>query len=726
MSYIKGSVKQFIYESDKGFIVGLFKVNDSDNLDAYLNKSIIFTGTFHQLKLNMDYIFNGDLIEHPKFGEQYLVTSYEQIMPESTNGIISFLSSKLFPGVGVKLATDIVNALGDNVLDLIISNYQNLLIVPKMTEKKALKIQQILNKENESYKIIINLQNMGFTMSEASKIYKVYKEAALKILDDNIYNVISDVEGISFLTVDKVAALKEISENDERRIEACILYIINDLCLTNGDTYADIHDIYNGVINYLNFDFLIDDFNYRILKLNKDGLIIIEDDRYYLKKYYDSEVKNAKFINTLLSNPKDLNESLDHQIQTLEKEYRLKYNEKQKNAIKSSFNENFLIITGGPGTGKTTIIRAIVEIYIRFSKLRSEKAHLEMALLAPTGRAAKRIMETTGVTAMTIHKFLKWNKETNEFGVNENNKADVKFVIVDEVSMIDNFLLTNLFTGLPSNIKLIFVGDHNQLPSVGPGDVLKDLINSKKIKTIELNDLYRQKEGSYIISLAHEIKDGIIDNDFTKKRDDYNFIEASKGDIKTYILKLCENAIQKGYSYKDIQVLVPMYKGINGIDSMNGMLQDVFNPKADRKNTFISNNVEYRVGDKVLQIKNNNDLNVSNGDIGVIRSINLKDSEYTIEIDFSYDIIEFSKKDFEDIRLGYAISIHKAQGSEFDIVVMPMDSAYSRMLYRKLIYTGITRAKKTLMIVGEKDAFIKAIMNNKERIRKTSLSRRLE
>jgi exodeoxyribonuclease V alpha subunit len=726
MTYIKGNLKQIIYKTDKGFIVGLFKVTDTDTMDQYLNRNVTFTGTFHDLKMDMDYILYGDLVEHPKYGEQFLVTTYEQIMPESTNGIISFLSSKLFPGVGVKLATNIVNTLGNNVLDMIMDDYHHLLIVPSMTEKKALKIRDILKRESASYKIIINLQNMGFSMNEASKIYNYYKETTMTIIEDNIYELVIDIDGIGFLTVDKIAAQREIEENDERRIKACITYIMSDLCMVNGNIYNDIEDIYLGVSSYLNFEFSMDDFNYYLLKLNKENKIIIEDNRYYLTDYHKMEVYNAKFLKKLLSDSNESFNNIDKYIKQLEKEDNIKYNEKQKLAIKTSFLKNFLVITGGPGTGKTTIIKAIINLYTNLFNITKERASEEMALLAPTGRAAKRIMETTGVSAMTIHKFLKWNKETNDFGVNEFHKAEVKFVIVDEVSMIDNSLLFHLFEGLPNNIKMIFVGDHNQLPSVGPGEILKDLINSLEVPVIELNDLYRQKENSYIITLAHNIKNGIIPTDYETKRSDYNFIEARKGDIKDYIVKLCEKALSKGYSHSEIQVLIPMYKGINGIDNINNTLQDIFNPYNEKSLTFTHNNVTYRIGDKVLQIKNNNDLNISNGDIGIIENIIYSDDEYTILINFNDEIFEYTKKDFDDIRLGYAISIHKAQGSEFDIVIMPMDLAYNRMLYRKLIYTGVTRAKTSLMIVGEKEAFERSILNQREEKRKTSLSERLK
>ncbi|MDD2495928.1 MAG: ATP-dependent RecD-like DNA helicase, partial [Tissierellia bacterium] len=339
MTYIKGNIKHIIFKSDTGFTVGLFKVLDTDDesIMSYLNKSITFTGTFNDLNNNVDYILYGDLVEHPKYGEQFLVNAYEQIMPESTNGIISFLSSKVFPGVGVKLATHIVDTLGDNALDLINEDYHNLLLVPTMTEKKALKIQTILKRESASYKIIINLQTMGFSMNEASKIYKYYKESTMPIIEDNIYTVVSDIEGIGFLTVDKIAFQREILSDDERRINACILYIMSELCMNDGNIYNDLEDIYLGVTNYLHFDFSLEDFKLYLSKLSLENKIVIDEDRYYLREYYDSEVYNAKFVMKLLKGSSESFGNLDVYIHKLEGDYGLKYNEKQRLAIKDSF-----------------------------------------------------------------------------------------------------------------------------------------------------------------------------------------------------------------------------------------------------------------------------------------------------------------------------------------------------------------------------------------------------
>ena len=449
---------------------------------------------------------------------------------------------------------------------------------------------------------------------------------------------------------------------------------------------------------------------------NKIDIISIYDKEYplILKNIYDIETSIAKKI-TILSNKekKELKHSNTF-IDTLEKIFDIKYNKLQKQAIISSLENKINIITGGPGTGKTTIIKGIVELYKQINLLTFDSLTKDVALLAPTGRAARRITETTNFKAVTIHKFLKWDKATDTFQVNKYNKSDAKIVIIDESSMIDMFLFNSLLEGLTDDVRIILVGDYNQLPSVLPGQILKDLIDSDIIPVVKLNELYRQKEDSYIVSLANEVKNGNLEENFTLKKSDYNFIETKKENIEIIVSELCKKALEKGYTYNQLQVLVPMYKGANGIDNLNNKLQDIFNPKQDNKDEFIYNEVIFREGDKVLQTKNINDLEISNGDIGIIDSITKTNNNVKAIINFDGIVVEFTKKNFEDLKLGYAISIHKSQGSEFEIVIMPMDISYKRMLYRKLIYTGITRAKKSLTIVGEKEAFIYGIKRVEE------------
>ena len=382
---------------------------------------------------------------------------------------------------------------------------------------------------------------------------------------------------------------------------------------------------------------------------------------------------------------------------------------------------NVTIITGGPGTGKTTIIKAIVALLREVYKAKDE----DIALLAPTGRAAKKMMETTNLKSSTVHRYLGWDKEANKFSVNEYNPNKEKYVIVDEVSMLDTILMSSLLKGIKRDIKLILVGDYYQLPSVGQGQVLKDLIDTDIIDIVRLNCLYRQNEDSYIPILASEIKEKDLSESFLTKKDDYNFIISDNVKTIPNILFIVKNAIEKGYTDRDIQVLAPMYKSINGIDMLNKHLQKLFNPPSEKKNELVLTDIIYRVGDKVLQLINDTENNVYNGDLGYITDIidskksNSKKNE--IIVDYDGNKVTYTPDKFANIRHGYAISIHKAQGSEFPLVIMPIVNNFNRMLYNKLIYTGVTRAKKSLIIVGDPNCFINGIKNDFVDYRKTTL-----
>jgi len=414
-------------------------------------------------------------------------------------------------------------------------------------------------------------------------------------------------------------------------------------------------------------------------------------------------------------------------IEKLEKKLNITYNDDQKEAIVSSLNNNISIISGGPGTGKTTIINAIVKLYIEHNKLNNIDLIEQIALLAPTGRAAKKMSSSTGLPASTIHRYLKWNKDNNEFMINENNKNFQRLIIVDEVSMIDSALFNALLKGIHSYVKLILVGDSHQLPSVGPGLVLSDLINSDLFNYVPLNLIYRQSENSYIPYLAREIKNKDLCEEFINKKDDYNFIVTENNDIKLTIKKIIEAGIKKGYDENNLQILAPMYKGDNGIDNLNKMLCDIFNP--DEGTPKINyGEVTYKIGDKVLQLVNDADNNVFNGDIGFIRNITTHNNiqkKDTITIDFDGNYVIYQKKDLKNIRHAYAITIHKSQGSEFDHVIMPISFNYGSMLYNKILYTGVSRAKKSLLLIGNPNAFYKGIMNDYGDLRKTTLKERI-
>ena len=729
MTYIKGNYRGSIYESDKGYIIGLFKIKETDDeqLEIYINKTITFTGYFDLLNIDENYIFKGEVIEHPKYGLQYKVNEFERIKPDDVDGIIEFLSSDLFKGIGEKLATKIVKILGKNTLNLILEDKMNLYKIPKISEKKVDIIYNTLLKYEESHKIVVYLTELGFTMKEALAIYNKYKDKTIIEIEYNIYNLIDNIDGINFIKIDSIAKNMNISLDDERRIEACIYYMITLLTYNNGDTYLTKDEICYNTFKFLKFEVtFIDKY---LQKLEYEEKIIIIDDKYYLKEIYASEIYIAEKIKKLLKNKKSKYTDLDKKISLLEKDNGILYNDEQKEAIISSLENNITIITGGPGVGKTTIIKAIVDLYISINHLTEEEIEQNIRLLSPTGRASKRMSEQTFLKASTIHRFLKWDKENNTFGVNEYNKEYCNLVIIDEVSMIDTLLLESLFKGLTNNIKLVMVGDYNQLPSVGPGFVLKDMIDSNKIPVIKLERLYRQNNNSYIPVLAKEIKENDLSQDFMIPKDDFTFLECSSNSIRSNLVDICTKLIDKKYTYKRVQIMAPMYASINGIDNLNKLMQEVFNPKDELKKEIISGDVIFRENDKILQLVNLPDKNVYNGDIGIIDKIILaKDSESKkneIIVNYDGNYVTYLPKDLVYIKHGYVISIHKSQGSEFEFVILPICNSYNRMLYKKIMYTAVTRAKRKLLIIGDKDAFIYSISNDNEIIRKTTLLDRL-
>ena len=729
MNYIKGNYKNSIYENNN-FVIGLFKVIETniDSMEDYIGKTITFKGNFDLLNHNELYFFYGNTVIHPKYGFQFDVESYERIKPEGKDGIIEYLSSSMFKGIGKSLAKKIVDTLGVDALDKIVEDKKVLYKVPKLNMKKAELIYDTLIKYEESQKIIVNLNNLGFNMNDSLEIYNYYKKNTLKILEHNPYQIIEDIDTINFPKLDEISINLDIDPFDNRRIEACIIYVMKELSFKNGDTYSYFDEIVSSLNSYNHTNIDVNLINECMNNLESDLKIVIEGDKYYLIDIYDAEVHIASKIKYLVNKETNNFVKIDKYINELEKINDIKYNDVQKEAIKKSINNNITIITGGPGVGKTTIIKAILDVYKKVFNLKVDELDERVALLAPTGRASKRMMESTSFKALTIHRFLKWNKETNSFGVNEYNPDFHNLIIIDEVSMIDNNLMDNLLKGLTTNIKLVLVGDYNQLPSVGAGNILRDLINSKKIDTVHLNYLYRQKSDSYIPVLAREIKDNNLGN-FLENKDDYRFIKCDSNNIKKALIDTCNMAIIKGFDYRRVQVMAPMYAGVNGIDNLNKVLQEVFNPKNSNKKEIKYGDVIYREGDKVLQLLNIPDSNVYNGDIGIIKNIlepfESSSGKKEVVIDFDGIIVHYETKDLVNIKHGFIMSIHKSQGSEFELVIMTICKSYRRMLYRKLIYTGITRAKRKLIIIGSSEAFKYSVENSQEIKRKTDLLNKL-
>lgn len=724
MGFIKGNFKKYIFRSDKGYSVGLFKIKDASlEYEHFKNKTVTFTGYFADLNESDIYIFNGDFTLHERYGEQFSVTSYEITLPNEKDNVIDFLSSNLFPGIGEGMATSIVKVLGDDALDKIINDNTCLSLVPRLSKKKQDIIIENLNKYENSYKTIVELNKCGFKAKDSILINNKYKNMTLDIVKENVYDLIDDIYEITFKKVDSIRANFDIADTDIRRVKAGIKYVCETVSYTLGNTYLSQSEI----VNYTKRALFIFDEEVILLSIKlliDEAFIILIDDKYFYYKLYEAENGIADRIGYLsLKNSLDM-VSLDD-IKSLEEYYNITYSEDQRLAIKEAIKSNFLVITGGPGTGKTTIIKAICKLYQDLNGFSYEDLMDNLTLLAPTGRAAKRIAEQTLLKASTIHRFLKWNKEDNTFNINEYNKSNTKFVIIDESSMIDVYLMHSLFLGLKDNTKIILIGDYNQLPSVGPGQILKDIVDSNMVNIVKLNTLYRQDENSNINQFAYNIIDNNFSYDFLNRGDDLIFIEANNDNIKDYLKDIIikyKNNLDSDFN--KFITLAPVYKGDNGIDDLNMFMQDIINPKGN-KNEILIDGMVYRCGDKVIELVNMVDENVFNGDIG--RILKIKSSgQREVLVDFDGNIVKFTPSTFANFTLGYTISIHKSQGSEFDTVIIPILNKYGIMLYRKLIYTAITRAKKKLILIGEVTALRRAIFNDRCCDRKTYLKNFLQ
>lgn len=730
-SYVKGVYYQTIFSSDSGYVIGILKLKETniEELQIFMNKTITFTGYFHELNLNDTYVLYGEMVEHPKYGLQFNVSEYDRIRPEDRDGIVEFLSSDLFRGVGEKLATQIVDVFGKDTLNKILEDKNNLLLVPKITKKKIDVIYETLVKYEESHSVIVYLTELGFAMKDALLIYNYYKGNTITVLENNIYSLLDDLTDLRFLKLDEIGPKLGISYDDERRIKAVMIYVMKNTSFQTGDTYLRKEDIFIETQRYLKFEIDYVDFDEYMKELIREEKIVQMDDDFYLKETYEAERNIVYTITKLLNKKKNTYSNLDHKIEILEQENEIQYNKKQKEAIIKALENNIFIITGGPGTGKTTIIKAIIALYQDIHGYNDLEMDDKLQLLAPTGRASKRMSESTLHPASTIHRYLKWNKETNSFSVNEKNKDFSEFIIIDEVSMIDTPLFDSLFKGITDHVQLILVGDFYQLPSVGIGQILKDMVESGKIETVELDELYRQNEHSYIPILAKEIRENELTFDHIQ-RSDYQFLVCSHQSLIENIKKVSYQIIQKGYDYKKFQIMAPMYRGIHGIDALNRELQNIFNPKDSFKNEFLSGDTLFRENDKILQLVNMPEENIFNGDLGYIEEIvDAKKSESKkteIYVNFDGHIVCYLPSDLYKIRHGFVISVHKSQGSEFEFVLLPMSNSYKRMLYRKLIYTAVTRAKKKLVLIGEEEAFIFGVSNNSESTRNTKLKEKLE
>lgn len=714
---VKGVFKKNIFRNEETcYTISLFSIKEiynEEQLDESV-KNITIIGFFQNINYHDTYIIEGNKVSN-KYGIQYQINSYEICPKETRHEIINFLSSDLFKGIGESIATKIFDQYKEESLDKILSDYNCLLCIKGITKEKAIQIQEVLKNYSNSHETITYLNSLGFSVNIGLSIYNLYKDATKIKIESNIYDIIEDISNITFIELDKIAINNGIDLMDRRRIKAMLLNLMKLDSYDTGNTYI----IKERLFLKLNNLFLekieeVTLYEY-LLELYQDNKIIEEKEKYFLKEVYLAEKNIAKRLIELSKQKSEIKITNDD-IKYIEQLINIKYSPKQKQAIIESLNNKITIITGGPGTGKTTLVKAITLLY-------KYKYEHKMALLAPTGRASKRLNETTLMNTSTIHRFLKWNKENGQFSINEHNKDDSKFIIIDEFSMVDNLLFDKLLKGLNKDIHLIIVGDYYQLPSVGSGQLLKDIIESETLNVVKLDSIYRQKDDSYINILANNIKNKNIEMLDLSKKEDFNFIETNN--INETISTICKKAINKDINYKNLQVLSPMYNGNGGIESLNLALQNLYNPSITAQNEIEFNNIVYRENDKVIQLLNNIDDNVFNGDIGYIETIYLKQNSATkkdeIYINFDGHIVCYYYKDLINIKHAYAISVHKSQGSEFDYVIVPLTNSHRRMLYNHLIYTAVTRAKKSLILVGSKEMLNFGINNDYDSNRLTNL-----
>ena len=723
--YIKGHYQRSIYQNSNGYHIGLFKVRETNSpeLTPFLDKTITFTGYFHELNDMDTYLFFGQMVEHPKYGMQFSVTSYERCKPEEKDAIVEFLTSGLFKGIGEKKAKAIVDVFGKDTLQIILENPDNLILIPGITKTNIDTLHNKLKEYESSYETVLYLSNLGFSTKDSMLIYNYYKDRVKEVIEEDIYQLEYSIYELNFKKIDRIALKNGMAKDSFVRVRAAILYIMEEVSNTYGHSYFYYDEIFQYLPRVLLISISDEVYKKAMESLIVDLMVVNKEDRYYLKDMWEAETLIVKRFRLLAHKEDEDFKNLEDKLTEMESVFGISYNEEQRRAILDSIRKNFLIITGGPGTGKTTIMKGIIELYKEVHKLSYEKLAERVQLLAPTGRAAKRMSDATLMSASTIHRFLKWQKETNKFQVNEYHKSKAEVVILDESSMVDTLLMASLLRGISANCKVIMVGDSYQLPSVGPGQVLHDLISSSKLPVVELKELYRQGKDSNILTLAYDVRKGEVVDDVFNKEEDLTFIECSDDDVISNLMDV--SSTFKDLSYKNFQILAPMYKTKCGIDMINQKLQVIFNPKDKSKKELVVGDVIFREGDKVIELTNMPDENIYNGDIGIISQIVTQPAK-KITIDFDGNGVTFTAANFNKFRLAYAISIHKAQGSEFDVVVMPIVQGYRKMLYRKLVYTGITRSKKMLYLIGDKNALRQAVNNTSSDIRRTTIKDFLE
>ena len=731
--YFSGTIERIIFENPSSFFrILLLNIDDTDaDFDDF---EIIVTGTMADIIEGEDYTFWGNLVQHPKYGEQLKLIRYERAKPTS-KGLVKYFSSDHFKGIGVKTAQKIVDLYGDNTIDKVLAEPEKLHDIVGLSAKNREAFIMKLRQNYGTERVLAKLSEYGISNKLALQIQNFYKEETLEIVEHYPYQLVEDIQGIGFKIADQLAQSLGIESTAPERFRAGLLHTLLTQSMEKGDTYLEAKELLEHTIELLESS--------RQIELDPNSVAdelahLIEEDKV---QNVDTKIfENSLFFaeegicNNLLrilekeNQNKYESEKIEAALTHIEEEFAISYDAIQKQAICNAIQHKIFILTGGPGTGKTTVINGIIAVYALLHGLDLHKSQdLPILLAAPTGRAARRMNELTGLPSATIHRHLGMTGDDDTSHLDDYLDAD--FIIVDEFSMVDTWLANQLLRNISSNSKLLIVGDADQLPSVSPGQVLADLLKIPLLPQTKLEKIYRQGEDSTIVTLASQIQKGVLPPDFTEKKADRSYFEARSEHIPQMIERIVEAAIRSGIPAQDVQVLAPMYRGQAGIDHINKLMQDLINPAEKEQLIFEATDGQYRQGDRVIHLVNDAESNVFNGDLGYITD--LLPAKYTdskqdeLTINFDGNEIVYQRSEWYKIRLAYAMSIHKSQGSEFPVVILPITSSSHRMLQRNLIYTAITRAKRKLILLGEKSAFAFAVQNTGT-TRKTYLKERFE
>ena len=718
---IKGQIERITYHNEENsYTIAKMKIGGRQDLvTAVGNLLSVSAGEVLKLK--------GEWHNHPKFGEQFKIISYESVVPATVKGIEKYLGSGLIKGIGPVMANRLVTKFGMETLNVIETETRRLCEVEGIGDKRIGMIKKAWDDQKEIRDVMVFLQGHGVSPAYAAKIYKKYAKASVAVVQQNPYKLATDIFGIGFITADKIAGNLGISKESLIRAEAGILYVLHQLS-DEGHVYYPYEPLVEECKKILGVerDTIVKAFG----KISFEKKIVIEDlnkedikennKAVYLAKFHVCEVGVAARLQELMRFPKKL-KAFDREkaLEWVQGELKIQLAKNQKQAVKEAIEKKVMVVTGGPGTGKTTIINSIIKICGRLGQ--------RVLLSAPTGRAAKRMAEATGHESKTIHRLLEFSPKEGDFKRDENNPLDADLIVIDETSMVDIVLMYQFLKAVPKDATLILVGDVDQLPSVGAGSVLKDIIDSGCIPTVMLNEIFRQAKESLIIVNAHRVNNGqmpIMEGSGDSLQDFYFFIIEEPEKVAEKIIELCKEKIPQKFGYRsidDIQVLTPMHRGLVGASNLNTELQKHLNSSTDE---LVRGGLVLKAGDKVMQIRNNYDKEVFNGDIGRINKIDREEQEIIVNYDGRMVSYEYSELD--EIVLAYAVSVHKSQGSEYPVVVMPILTQHYMLLQRNLLYTGITRGKKLVVLVGTNKAVAIAIRNNKPQKKYTLLRERLQ